>query len=82
MNVLMRKYGGAALVTGASGGLGAETARVLALRGAAVTLTARDRAKRANLVGVAGQPAVCTSARAGSNHQPARNRCDPHASHA
>jgi NAD(P)-dependent dehydrogenase (short-subunit alcohol dehydrogenase family) len=31
-----------ALVTGASGGLGAETARVLALRGAAVTLTARD----------------------------------------
>jgi NAD(P)-dependent dehydrogenase (short-subunit alcohol dehydrogenase family) len=34
-----------ALVTGASGGLGAETARVLALRGAAVTLTARDLAK-------------------------------------
>jgi NAD(P)-dependent dehydrogenase (short-subunit alcohol dehydrogenase family) len=34
-----------ALVTGASGGLGAETARVLALRGAAVTLTARDVAK-------------------------------------
>jgi NAD(P)-dependent dehydrogenase (short-subunit alcohol dehydrogenase family) len=34
-----------ALVTGASGGLGAETARVLALRGAAVTLTARDAAK-------------------------------------
>jgi NAD(P)-dependent dehydrogenase (short-subunit alcohol dehydrogenase family) len=31
-----------AVVTGASGGLGAETARVLALRGAAVTLTARD----------------------------------------
>ena len=31
-----------ALVTGASGGLGAETARVLAARGAAVTLTARD----------------------------------------
>ena len=31
-----------ALVTGASGGLGAETARVLALRGAAVTLTARE----------------------------------------
>lgn len=31
-----------ALVTGGSGGLGAETARVLALRGAAVTLTARD----------------------------------------
>jgi NAD(P)-dependent dehydrogenase (short-subunit alcohol dehydrogenase family) len=34
-----------ALVTGASGGLGAETARVLADRGAAVTLTARDVAK-------------------------------------
>ena len=34
-----------ALVTGASGGLGAETARVLALRGAAVTLTARDVSK-------------------------------------
>jgi NAD(P)-dependent dehydrogenase (short-subunit alcohol dehydrogenase family) len=34
-----------ALVTGASGGLGAETARVLALRGAAVTLTTRDAAK-------------------------------------
>ena len=34
-----------ALVTGASGGLGAETARVLALRGAAVTLTARDLPK-------------------------------------
>ncbi|MDJ0851538.1 MAG: SDR family NAD(P)-dependent oxidoreductase [Myxococcota bacterium] len=31
-----------ALVTGASGGLGAETARVLAGAGAAVTLTARD----------------------------------------
>jgi NAD(P)-dependent dehydrogenase (short-subunit alcohol dehydrogenase family) len=31
-----------ALVTGASGGLGAETARVLAAHGAAVTLTARD----------------------------------------
>ena len=34
-----------ALVTGASGGLGAETVRALASRGAAVTLTARDRAK-------------------------------------
>ena len=34
-----------ALVTGASGGLGAETARVLALRGAAVTLTAREVSK-------------------------------------
>ena len=34
-----------ALVTGSSGGLGAETARVLALRGAAVTLTARDLQK-------------------------------------
>jgi len=34
-----------AIVTGASGGLGAETARVLASRGAAVTLAARDLAK-------------------------------------
>jgi NAD(P)-dependent dehydrogenase (short-subunit alcohol dehydrogenase family) len=34
-----------ALVTGASGGLGAETARVLAGAGAAVTLAARDVAK-------------------------------------
>src|SRR6266850_3096078 len=35
----------AAIVTGASGGLGAETARALAERGARVTLTARDMAK-------------------------------------
>ncbi len=34
-----------ALVTGASGGLGAETARALASRGAAVTLAVRDVAK-------------------------------------
>lgn len=34
-----------ALVTGASGGIGAETARALAEAGAAVTLTARDLAK-------------------------------------
>jgi len=34
-----------ALVTGASGGLGAETARALAERGARVTLTARDMPK-------------------------------------
>ena len=37
--------GKVALVTGASGGLGAETARALAARGAQVTLTARDTAK-------------------------------------
>jgi NAD(P)-dependent dehydrogenase (short-subunit alcohol dehydrogenase family) len=35
----------AAIVTGASGGLGAETARALAERGARVTLTARDMTK-------------------------------------
>ncbi len=34
-----------ALVTGASGGLGAETARALASKGAAVVLTARDMAR-------------------------------------
>ncbi len=37
--------GKVAIVTGASGGLGAETARALASRGAEVTLTARDTAK-------------------------------------
>src|SRR5688572_13554126 len=37
--------GKVAIVTGASGGLGAETARALAARGAAVTLTARDTQK-------------------------------------
>jgi NAD(P)-dependent dehydrogenase (short-subunit alcohol dehydrogenase family) len=37
--------GRVALVTGASGGLGAETARALAAHGARVTLTARDVAK-------------------------------------
>jgi len=39
--------GKVAIVTGASGGLGAETARALASRGAQVTLTARDTAKAA-----------------------------------
>jgi NAD(P)-dependent dehydrogenase (short-subunit alcohol dehydrogenase family) len=37
--------GKVAVVTGASGGLGAETARVLASRGAAVLIAARDAAK-------------------------------------
>jgi len=37
--------GQVAIVTGASGGLGAETARALAARGAAVTLAARDTRK-------------------------------------
>jgi NAD(P)-dependent dehydrogenase (short-subunit alcohol dehydrogenase family) len=37
--------GKVAIVTGASGGLGAETARALAARGARVTLTGRDTAK-------------------------------------
>lgn len=37
--------GVSAIVTGASGGLGAESARALAERGARVTLTARDAAK-------------------------------------
>ena len=45
-----------ALVTGASGGLGAETARALAERGARVTLTARDVAKGAQ--GRRGDPQV------------------------
>jgi NAD(P)-dependent dehydrogenase (short-subunit alcohol dehydrogenase family) len=39
-----------AVVTGASGGLGAETARALAERGARVTLTARDLDKGATVV--------------------------------
>lgn len=39
-----------ALVTGASGGLGAETARALAERGARVTLTARDLPKGREVV--------------------------------
>ena len=34
-----------ALITGTSGGLGAETARALAARGAAITLVARDLEK-------------------------------------
>ena len=37
--------GKVAIVTGASGGIGAETARVLAEHGAHVTITARDGAK-------------------------------------
>jgi len=37
--------GGHAIVTGASGGIGLETARVLALRGASVTMACRDLAK-------------------------------------
>ena len=37
-----------AIVTGASGGLGAETARALAARGARVTIAARDLAKAEN----------------------------------
>ena len=47
-----------ALVTGASGGLGAETARALAARGAQVIITARarDRAREvvANVRGATG----------------------------
>ncbi len=42
--------GKVAIVTGASGGIGAETARVLAERGAHVTITARDRAKGQSVV--------------------------------
>jgi len=38
------------LITGASGGLGAEAARALAARGACVTITARDRAKGRQVV--------------------------------
>src|SRR5271167_551391 len=40
-----------AIVTGASSGIGTETARVLALRGAAVTLTARDLAAGETVAG-------------------------------
>jgi NAD(P)-dependent dehydrogenase (short-subunit alcohol dehydrogenase family) len=39
-----------ALVTGASGGLGAEAARALVCAGAAVTLTTRDRAKAEGVI--------------------------------
>jgi len=42
--------GKAAVVTGDSGGLGAESARALAARGAAVVLTARDESKAAGVV--------------------------------
>jgi NAD(P)-dependent dehydrogenase (short-subunit alcohol dehydrogenase family) len=44
--------GKVAIVTGASGGLGAETARALAARGAAVTLTARDTKKAEQVAGM------------------------------
>jgi len=52
--------GKVALVTGASGGLGAESARALASRGAAVTLTARDVKKAEEVAGRirAAQPAA------------------------
>ena len=52
--------GKVALVTGASGGLGAESARALASRGAAVTLTARDLKKAEAVAGRirAAQPAA------------------------
>ncbi len=43
--------GKTALVTGASGGLGAETARAFASRGAAVIITARDIDKAGGVVG-------------------------------
>lgn len=43
--------GTTAVVTGASGGLGAETARALASKGCAVTLAARDVAKAATVAG-------------------------------
>ena len=44
--------GQVAIVTGASGGLGAETARSLAARGASVTLTARDTKKAEQVAGM------------------------------
>ena len=59
--------GKTAIVTGASGGLGAETARALASRGCGVTLAARDVDKAATVAG---------SASSGSNGVPG-----PSASH-
>ena len=43
--------GRVAVVTGANGGLGLETARALAAKGAHVVLAARDQAKTADAVG-------------------------------
>jgi len=57
--------GKVAIVTGASGGLGAETARALAARGAAVTLTARDVKKAEQVAKMirAAQPGARLSVR-------------------
>ena len=57
--------GKVAIVTGASGGLGAETVRALAARGASVTLTARDTRKAEQVAGTirAAQPGAKLSVR-------------------
>jgi NAD(P)-dependent dehydrogenase (short-subunit alcohol dehydrogenase family) len=58
--------GKVAIVTGASGGLGAETARALAAHGASVTLTARDTAKAGRVADMirAAHPFASLSVRA------------------
>jgi NAD(P)-dependent dehydrogenase (short-subunit alcohol dehydrogenase family) len=64
--------GKVAIVTGASGGLGAETARALAARGAQVTLTARDTAKAGGVAETirAAHPAATLDVRALALDQP------------
>ena len=67
--------GKVAIVTGASGGLGAETARALAARGAAVTLTARDTRRPSRWPGmIRGSHPGARLSRALARARPARQR--------
>jgi NAD(P)-dependent dehydrogenase (short-subunit alcohol dehydrogenase family) len=68
--------GKVAIVTGASGGLGAESARALAARGAAVTLTARDTGKAEQVAGaiLAAHPGAKVDVRPLSLDRPASVR--------